>query len=454
MADHWRAYVKEDFTIEPAGTGLLHGRLFAVKDVFGLAGWTNTAGNPDWQRTHGPSAANAPAVDLLLGQGARLQGIAHTDELMFSLNGENHHFGTPVNPRAKDRIPGGSSSGSAVAAASGAVDFGLGTDTGGSVRIPSAYCGLYGIRTTHGAVPLDGVIPLSASFDTVGWMSADARTLLDVGVALLGQDEAGRDGEEGRPGTYGAFDRLLFAEDAWSMTDDRCRKTVMAWLSRAGLAEKENGDWIAVAPDGLDAWFETFRTIQGYEIWQEHGDWIEREQPRFGPGIAERFAWSSTLERGGFERAQHNRQRIRAELRRLLGRDRLLVVPTMPGIAPKIGTTGEALEQLRKRTMQLSCIAGLGGFPQVTVPAGTVDGAPVAVSFIAGAGMDVPLLRWVDRVVSAAAGPVGQAAGQAPSVRGLPLEAGIPDAARTGRAASAAPAASSAGATGDARIHN
>ncbi|MFC4808722.1 amidase [Paenibacillus sp. GCM10023250] len=392
MVDHWHAYVNEDFAAGPSGTGVLQGRTFAVKDVFGLAGWTNTAGNPDWHRTHGPSAANAPVIDLLLGQGARLRGITHTDELMFSLNGENHHFGTPVNPRAVDRIPGGSSSGSAVAAASGTADFAVGTDTGGSVRIPSAYCGVFGIRPSHGAVPMGGVIPLSASFDTVGWMASGSRTLLDVGLALLGGGTAA-EGEE--PG-FG--DGLLFAADAWSLAEDACRRQLLAWLAAAG-AGVDRGEWVTAAPEGLPVWFDTFRTIQGYEIWREHGGWIGRERPRFGPGIAERFAWSATLKQGDYERRAEDRLRIRAAMEALLGRGRLLVVPTLPSVAPRIGTSGDALEQLRIRTMQLSCIAGLSGFPQVTVPAGEVGGVPVAVSFIAGAGMDLPLLRWVDRLV-------------------------------------------------------
>ncbi|NBD23828.1 amidase [Paenibacillus glycinis] len=399
MADQWHAYVNEEFRIDPAGSGVLQGLSFAVKDVFGLAGWTNTAGNPDWHRTHGPSGANAAAVDLLLRQGARLKGITHTDELMFSLNGENHHFGTPVNPRARDRIPGGSSSGSAVAAASGTADFGLGTDTGGSIRIPSVYCGLYGIRPTHGAVPMEGVIPLSASFDTVGWMSSDSRTLLDAGLALLGQADAAA-GE-------GGFARLLFAEDVWDLTDEACRTQILSWLTDAGAAE-ERPEWVIAAPEGLASWFGTFRAIQGFEIWREHGAWITRENPRFGPGIAERFAWSATLSRGDYDRQLDNRLRIRAALDGMLGGDRLLVIPTIPSTAPKIGTSGEALERIRTRTMQMSCIAGLSGFPQVTVPAGEVDGVPVGVSFIAGAGMDIPLLRWVNRLAQAAAGQRGR----------------------------------------------
>lgn len=168
MKDHWNAFVDSNLNIKPLGVGPLNGLTFAVKDVFEIKDYANTAGNPDWYRTHFPASRNAPVVDALLQQGAFLIGTTHTDELMYSLNGENFHYGTPVNPHAHNRIPGGSSSGSAVATASRLVDFALGTDTGGSVRIPSSYCGLFGFRPTHGFVNIDGVIPLAKSFDTVG----------------------------------------------------------------------------------------------------------------------------------------------------------------------------------------------------------------------------------------------------------------------------------------------
>lgn len=166
-------------------SGPLSGLSFAVKDVFDIKGNTSGAGNPDWLRTHPPAESTAPALLALLQRGAALEGTTQTDELMYSLNGENAHYGTPINPVAPDRIPGGSSSGSAVAAAAGLVDFAIGTDTGGSIRIPSSYCGLYGFRPTHGAVSTEGLIPLAHSFDTVGWMSRDVNILLKTGCVLL-----------------------------------------------------------------------------------------------------------------------------------------------------------------------------------------------------------------------------------------------------------------------------
>jgi len=248
MQSGWNAYIKEDLIVEPTGSGLLSRLVFAVKDVFAIAGHTNSAGNPDWLDSHGPAESHAEAVELLLRQGARVKGVTITDELMFSLNGENHHYGTPVNPAAPGRIPGGSSSGSAVAVAAGLADFALGTDTGGSVRVPSSYCGLFGIRPTHGLAPIGGVIPLAASYDTVGWMARDAETLRRVGEALLGAEDGG-----------GEFRRLIVAEDAWAIAEESCRQPLAASL--AALERSMDSRRVTLAPKGLAAWAATFRRM-------------------------------------------------------------------------------------------------------------------------------------------------------------------------------------------------
>ncbi|SFF13880.1 amidase [Paenibacillus algorifonticola] len=421
--DTFHAFIKPELTLPATNTGKLDSLRFAVKDVFAIKGHASSAGNPDWLHTHEAAEHTASSIERLLAAGASLTGAAHTDELMYSINGQNAHYGTPINPLAPDRIPGGSSSGSAVAVAAGAVDFALGTDTGGSVRVPAAYCGVYGFRPTHGAVAMDGVIPLAPSFDTVGWMARDSALLLKVGELLLAAGAAA--GVEGNaiaaePDAVGAsvrafgatsesenenagtaadvtpFSRLLIAEDAWSKAESASELQL-----RQLVAELEptmaNIEQLTLAPEGLEQWLEAFRTIQGLEIWQTHGEWIKREQPAFGPGIAERFHWSSTLRKEDGEEKAEERHSIRAKLRRLLGTDGLLVIPTIPGTAPDRDISGEAADKQRALTMQLCCIAGLSGLPQVTLPVGEVDGAPIGLSIIAGAGQDLKLLRWIEQ---------------------------------------------------------
>lgn len=392
MKDRWGAYREEEVLVEPVRGGSLDGLTFAVKDVFDVQGSIAGAGNPDWERSHKPATRHAEAIRLLLNQGARLAGTTHTDELMYSLNGENYHYGTPINPRAPRRIPGGSSSGSAVAVAAGRVDFALGTDTGGSVRIPSSYCGIYGFRPTHGRVAMEGVIPLAPSFDTVGWMSDELHILGRVAEVLLGERQAAKGARDVHE--KGRFQRLLVGMESMGTIDEETRATLRPLVEQmsecSGLATME----VSTAPEGLEVWMRTFRWLQGMEIWRTHKDWIEREQPCFGPGIAERFAWCRTLEGRDASEEVELRKHVQEQLQSLLGFDGVMILPTAPGPAPLRGSAGELLEDHRSRTMQLSCIAGLAGLPQLTLPWAMVEGAPVGISLIAGLDQDVPLLSF------------------------------------------------------------
>ncbi|GLX70044.1 amidase [Paenibacillus glycanilyticus] len=397
MIDTYNAFVKPELELPPVGEGLLSGLVFAVKDVFAIKGYTSGAGNPDWLRTHSPWEKTASSIKKLLASGARLTGTTHTDELMYSINGQNEHYGTPINPKAPDRIPGGSSSGSAVAVAAGAVDFALGTDTGGSVRVPSAYCGIYGFRPTHNLVAIDGVIPLAGSYDTVGWMARDSALLRKVGEVLL----AGSGSEE----EPRSFRRLMFAEEAWEKAEPSCRGMLDSSCDRLAQATGLKQEWRSIAPEGLEAWSHAFRTTQGREIWQTHGEWIGREKPVFGESIGARFASASNITDEEAQRDASLRRVIQSRLHELLGDDGLLVIPTIPGTAPSRTIHGPAVEERRFKTMQLSCIAGLSGLPQVTIPAGEIDGAPIGLSIIAGPRQDLKLLRLAELVDKEAVKP-------------------------------------------------
>ena len=377
---HDNAFFNPTFTLPATQKGILGDMTFAVKDVFSVRGHRNSAGNPAWLATHTESTKNAPAIDLLLAAGATLTGIAHTDELMYSLNGENIHYGTPLNPLAPSCIPGGSSSGSASAVANEITTFALGTDTGGSVRIPSSYCGLYGFRPTHNAISCTGVIPLAPSFDTVGWMAKSVQTLQKVGDVLL------------PPQTFSSieFQQLLIEQEAFSFISQSER-----WLLEQAIPTNIAKTAVNVATDGLAHWATTFRLIQGIEAWQMHGEWIEKEQPLFAPAIAERFEWASKLSPSSYEAAKNQQAELANRLYTLLGEDKILVLPTAASVAPKKNAPLEAVEQIRSSTMQLTSIAGLAGLPQVTVPIFTENGMALGLSFIANKHLDRSLLAFV-----------------------------------------------------------
>ena len=378
-----------DLEIAGAASGPLHGLTFATKDIFDIAGRVTGCGNPDWLASHAPAAKNAAAVQRLLDAGARMLGKTITDELAFSLNGQNFHYGTPRNAVTPERVPGGSSCGSASAVGHGIVDLALGSDTGGSVRIPACLNGIFGIRPTHDAVDSSGVMPLAASFDTVGWFARDARTLQRAGDVLLPPDRSGV-----------ALGRVYIARDAFAIADPSVANAVREAIAKAALPVAAELD-LASELAGLPEWLKRFRRLQPREIWAEHGAWIESRKPRFGPEIAERFALAKSVAATPEGDDQDFRARVAAHLDRVLGLNGVLLIPSAGTIAPRLDMSKEDLAQFRDRTLSLTSIAGLGRLPQVQVPAGKVDGAAVGLSLIGPRGSDRALLRLAERVSEA-----------------------------------------------------
>ncbi|MBA4098425.1 MAG: amidase [Rhodospirillum sp.] len=377
-----------DFEIAGAAGGPLHGLTFATKDIFGIAGRVTGCGNPDWLASHAPAANNAAAVQMLLDAGARMVGKTITDELAFSLNGQNFHYGTPRNAVSPERVPGGSSCGSASAVAHGIVDLALGSDTGGSVRIPACLNGIFGIRPTHDAADSTGVMPLARSFDTVGWFARDARTLQRAGDVLLPPDRSGV-----------ALNRIYIARDAFAIADQPIADAVREAIAKAALPVAVEFD-LAAELAGLAEWLKRFRRLQPREIWAEHGAWVESRQPRFGPEIAERFALAKSVSATPEGGDQDFRARVSAHLDRVLGLDGVLMIPTAGTIAPRLDAGKDELVQFRDRTLSLTSIAGLGRLPQVQLPAGKVDGAAVGLSLIGPRGSDRALLGLAEQVAS------------------------------------------------------
>ncbi|GEB77275.1 amidase [Sporolactobacillus inulinus] len=379
------AFVTDGLNLAPLGNGVLNGTVFAAKDVFAVRGHVTSAGQPLWASTHPAAEAHAPVVKSLLECGARLRGMTVTDELMYSLKGDNIHYPPTINPRVPDAYSGGSSSGSAVATASEAVDFAIGTDTGGSVRIPSSYCGLFGIRPSHGAVSLEGVVPLAPSFDTVGWMARSAELLERVGSCLLPEKASA------------SFQRFYQLKEAWAQID---HPSVLQSL-RAFI--KEHLSDLKIEPTQLPLakpaeLAETFRVLQGYEAWQSHGLWIEQNHPHFARDVGGRFEAASKMKKDkAYQQAAATKQQFTEKIRAFLGSDGLLIIPTTYGPAPKRGSGAEESDKVRARTMQLTCIAGVSGLPQVTVPILELA-APIGLSFISGYGTDRQLLAFVRNV--------------------------------------------------------
>jgi len=377
------AFVPHDIArpIRGATSGPLAGLTVAVKDMYDIAGERTGGGNPRWLDTHPPAEKNAAAVQRLLDAGASVIGKTVCDEFFFSVTGANAHYGTPVNPRARGRLPGGSSAGSAAATAAGACDFAIGSDTGGSVRIPAALCGIYGIRPTHGRVDMSGAMPMAPTFDVAGWFAPGPGVLCNIGGVLLGGTS-----EEAK------IERLILAEDALAQADAEIAAEVRSFLKRAAelLPSPEP---IVIAPDGFDAWRNCLRVIQGFEVWQHYGEFIATQQPALGPGIRERMAYAASVTRADADAARAALAGMSSRIRRTIEPGTVVCLPTAPCIAPEINASSTIVDAFRSRVMALTSIAGIGGLPQVTLPIGYVSGCPVGASLIGWAGADETLLQ-------------------------------------------------------------
>jgi len=364
-----------------ASGGPLAGLTFAAKDLFDVAGHPTGGGNPDWARRHPVPTRHAWAVQRLLDAGATLIGKTVTDEVSLGILGENPFDGTPLNPRAPEHVPGGSSSGSASAVAQGLCDTALGTDTGGSVRVPASFCGLYGIRPTHGRLDLTGMMPQAPSSDTTGWFARDAATFARVSEVLLG--------EPALPSSLPTT--LVVAVDAFGLADAETAAALQPMVrTLSALVGYVREDLLA--PPGLSVWARAQRSLQPWEAWQTFKDWLDRDNPRLAFSVARGLVQASAIPESERQWAALMRAEARARLAWLVPPGTVLCMPTTPFPAPRKGLSLATLEPLRARITALTAHGGLTGVPQVSVPGTTVDGLPVGLSIVGARGGDATLV--------------------------------------------------------------
>jgi len=380
--DSFNAFCSQSTAVlKGASVGPLAGLSFAAKDLFDIVGHVTGAGNPDWLASHPPATQTAPVVQKLVDAGATMVGKTHTDELSRGLFGENAHYGTPVNPRAPDCVPGGSSSGSAVAVASGAVNFALGTDTGGSVRVPASFCGLYGIRPTHGRLTFEGVVRQAASFDTIGWLATDAAVLARVATVLIGCDAD----QAPRP------TRLLVAQDAFALSEPATVTALAPAVERLRhLIGRVETQPFSKLP--LSEWRDRQIALQSREAWVTFADWIDQTNPRLSFEVAAAFVRGMGVDDAALEAANRFRSERRAETDMLFPDATVVCLPTTPFPAPLRGQPRSSMASLRARMLTLTCIAGTLGCPQISLPVAELDGRPLGLSILAAPGSDAMLL--------------------------------------------------------------
>ncbi len=370
------------FCIRATGDGPLNGLRFAVKDIFDVADHPTGAGNPTWLATHPVATHTSPLVEQLLAAGATMTGKVITDELAYSLNGDNMHYGTPVNVNAPGRVPGGSSSGSVAAVAAKLCDFALGSDTGGSTRVPASYCGVWGLRTTHDLLSRKHVVPLHTSFDTMTWFAHDPATFTRVGEVLL-------------PASNFVPKRLLKPQALWQLASEDFVAPLQKVLDAAQVMLGVTAETMSFTRDTetLEQWRQAYVTMGAAEAWALHGAWILEHQPTFSAPISARWALAQAVTSAQAQPAQHKVAEIRAHVRAILSDDAIAIVPSAAGLAPLLNESGDSVERLRMRTMHLTCVVGISGVCQVSIPFKNSAGVPVGVSLVGPAGSDLALIR-------------------------------------------------------------
>ncbi len=394
--DAARAYMPyPEVAVAHAPSGPLQGLRLAVKDVFHVAGYPTSMGQPWLAAALGVQHHHSQVVSTLLAAGASFAGKTVSDEMALSMTGQNLHYGAPINGSDPNRIAGGSSSGSAAAVSNGLADIALGTDTGGSVRAPANHCGLWGLRPTHARVSTEGVLPQSDGLDTVGWFARDAHTGWLVAQTLMGSDESPLPSEPTQV-------RWLVPASMWDLSADVARPHhESAWRSMASVwdiqPQELTSDWRSADDESL---YWAFRRIQGFEAWQHWGDFMDKARPPLAPNVADRFQWAKTVRADDYHAALVVRDQLRAELDALLSKDGVLVVPTMPDIAPLCVEPESNLEDYRNRAIRLLCVAGLAGLPQLSLPIGQRDGAPLGISLIGPRGSDVSLCALAAKMLN------------------------------------------------------
>lgn len=383
----------ETFCLKPFRTGALDGLTFTVKDNIDVGGHKTSFGSPSWRDEHPVAIHNALCVDQLLAAGATCVGKVVADEFTYSLDGESPFFGTPLNAKAPGRVPGGSSSGAASSVACGLADFAIGTDSGGSIRVPASLCGVWGMRPSLHRISEAGVLPFMPSVSTVGAVAADFKILERAMRVLL------RSGAE----RVADLQRIVVLEDALRLADQPVREAAEGAISlmakRTGIAlERVTFSDIVSRDMDLAACNEiALRDLQTAEFENTVGDWIENHQPKLGHTFSLAYENVKSFDRTKVIGSIDLCERLFQSINRFLKPGTVICFPTTPTIAPLKGslTTMEAVSDFYDRTMAVTSFSGVGRLPELSTPLLSIGGCPVGLSIAAAHYQDEFLLAAV-----------------------------------------------------------
>jgi amidase len=383
-------------TIAPYSPGELNGLSFAIKDNIDVANETTGYGSPGWINTHAKPVANAICLEQLLNAGGTFQGKTKLDELAYSLIGVNSFYGAPLNPKAPDRVPGGSSSGSASAVAGEWVDFAIGTDTGGSIRVPASNCGIWGYRPSYGAISVAGVSALAPSFDTVGILAQTGKILEKVMRVLLAENSNGSN----------VSSSVCFVDDVFQMSDRQLLDKIAPGLNKMSESYKVETLKLAEITDphvNCNWLFEQLGFLLSTEIWNTFGAWIKNEKPELSPGVEYNLhGYAESANRKDIQTTLYAKKTFQKKINQFLCGGKILCFPTTVDLAPRLDeiTPDFLAGEYIPRAMGVNAISSLSCAPQITIPVAEANGVPIGLSFIAGYGQDMMLISFCNQLYS------------------------------------------------------
>jgi len=370
--------------IRGAGKGSLEALTFAVKDNIDVMGYKTGGGNPYWASTAKQAFTSCYIVDELLNAGASLMGKTITEELAFSLIGNNKHFGSPRNGASPLRFTGGSSSGSASVVSCGEVDFALGTDTAGSIRVPASNCGLYGFRPSYGYIDMQGVLPLASSFDTLGWMSSDITVLAQVTNVLVPNS------------VKHSFTGYWLYEPALTFLTDELKTLFLEGLHHSTLPCLGNVATPTCWTKDNQAVVQAFCALQAKEAWEQYKDWLQDiPENTLADDISARFYIGKEVNEKTLQVSQQWRKKTIIEFETLIDEYGVLAIPTVSKAAPYLEATPKQLQSYRENIIQITCLSSLTGLPEITLPLMSQGDAHLGISLIGRRGEDKALVQFV-----------------------------------------------------------
>ena len=381
-------------TIKPYSEGVLNDLSFAIKDNIDIRNQTTGYGSPGWVETHDKPVVNAICLEQLLCEGGIFKGKTKSDELAYSLIGVNSFYGTPINPNAPDRIPGGSSSGSASAVASGLVDFAIGTDTGGSVRVPASNCGVWGFRPSHGAISVAGLLPLAPSFDTVGILSQNGQILEKVMHVLLAEDYS----------KHSAIPSVCFVDDVFRISDEAIKQTTRTIKHKITCDFKNTTlklSEITALNINISELFLQLGFLLSTEIWNTFGAWVKAKKPKLSSEVEFSLSnYAESASRNDVQKILSTKKLFQNNLNKFLCTGNVLCFPTTVDLAPRLEevTPDFLAGDYVPRAMSVNAISCLSCAPQITIPIAEANGVPVGLSFIAGYGQDMMLIDFCNKI--------------------------------------------------------